>query len=217
MAAYEAGAYTVTDFAKRMEPLRRTEADLVAKKKEAERQLDQQAAIIAEPATVLEFARQVGEFIKHSTPKQRKQVLKRFVKCVWIEPGKDKKEQARAKILYRVPLPRDAGKSKNSEREPALGEEPVTPSTLFGPNRRWPKPTLPTGPRSQHPPRSPAAEGTGPTAWPTPAWCRLGPECWRREPPPPAAIPWCPPRCAAWVPVDLWLLPERLDRSRTDQ
>ena len=136
MAAYEAGAYTVTDFAKRMEPLRRTEVDLVAKKREAERQLDQQAAIIAEPATVLKFARQVAEFIRHSTPKQRKQVLKRFVKCVWIEPGKDKKEQARAKILYRVPLPRDAGKSKNSERELALGEEPVSPSALLSPHAR---------------------------------------------------------------------------------
>ena len=131
MAAYEAGAYTVTDFTKRMEPLRRTEADLETKRKEAERQLDQQAAIIAEPTTVLEFARQVAEFIKHSTPKQRKQVLKRFVKCVWIEPGKDKKEQAKAKIMYRIPLPRDAGKSRNSERELALGEEPVSPSALL--------------------------------------------------------------------------------------
>ena len=136
MTAYEEGAYTVTDFAKRMEPLRSTEAELVAKKKEAERQLDQQAAIIAEPATVLEFARQVAEFIKHSTPKQRKQVLQRFVKCVWIEPGKDKKEQARAKIMYRVPLPRDAGKSKNSERELALPREPVSPSALLSPHVR---------------------------------------------------------------------------------
>ena len=136
MTAYEVGSYTVTDFARRMDPLRRTEAELETKKKEAERQLDQQAAIIADPATVLEFARQVGEFIKHSTPKERKQVLKRFVKCVWIEPGKDKKEQARAKILYRIPLPRDAGKSKNSERELALEEEPVSPSALLSPARR---------------------------------------------------------------------------------
>ena len=136
MTAYEQGAYTVTDFAKRMEPLRHTEAELATKKKEAERQLDQQAAIIAEPATVLEFARQAAEFIKHSTPKQRKQVLQRFVKCVWIEPGKDRKEQARAKIQYRVPLPRDAGKSKNSERELALGEGPVSPSALLSPQGR---------------------------------------------------------------------------------
>ena len=136
MTAYEAGTYTVTDFARRMDPLRRTEAELEAKKKEAERQLDQQAAIIAQPAAVLEFARQVGEFIKHSTPKERKQVLKRFVKCVWIEPGKTKKERAKAKIIYRVPLPRDAGKSKNSERELALGEEPVSPSALLSPHAR---------------------------------------------------------------------------------
>ena len=131
MVAYEAGAYTVTDFAKRMDLLRSAEAELASKKKEAERQLDQQAAIIAQPATVLEFARDVGEFIKHSTPKERKQVLKRFVKCVWIEPGKTKKGKARAKIVYRIPLPRDAGKSRNSELELALGEEPVSPSTLL--------------------------------------------------------------------------------------
>ena len=136
MAAYEAGAYTVTDFAKRMDPLRSAEAELASKKKEAERQLDQQAAIIAQPATVLEFARDVGEFIKHSTPKERKQVLKRFVKCVWIEPGKTKKGKARAKIVYRIPLPRDAGKSRNSELELALGEEPVSPSTLLSPQNQ---------------------------------------------------------------------------------
>ena len=136
MTAYEAGTYTVTDFARRMDPLRRTEAELEAKKKEAERQLDQQAAIIAQPAAVLEFARQVGEFIKHSTPKERKQVLKRFVKCVWIEPGKDQKERARAKILYRIPRERDAGKSKTSERELALEEEPVSPSALLSPPER---------------------------------------------------------------------------------
>ena len=139
MVAYEAGAYTVTDFAKRMDPLRSAEAELASKKKEAERQLDQQAAIIAQPATVLEFARDVGEFIKHSTPKERKQVLKRFVKCVWIEPGKTKKGKARAKIVYRIPLPRDTGKSRNSELELALGEEPVSPSTLLS------QPTRATG------------------------------------------------------------------------
>ena len=46
----------VSGFAKRMDPLRSAEAELASKKKEAERQLDQQATIIAQPATVHQFA-----------------------------------------------------------------------------------------------------------------------------------------------------------------
>ena len=126
MQAYEAGAYTVTDFAKRMEPLRRSEAELTKKKADAESDLDQQAAVIANPQMVLDFAKDVGEFIKHSGPKERKQVLKKFVKTVWVHPG-------RIKIIYSIPLPRDAGKSKNSDTEPGPRRDPVSPSALLSP------------------------------------------------------------------------------------
>ena len=129
MAAYEDSAYSVSDLAKRMEPLRHSQDELLTKKVEAERLLDQQAAVVAQPEMVLNFAREVGEFIKHSTAQERKQVLLKFIKCVWIEPG-------RGRVVYSVPLPRDAGKSKHSETELALDEEPVRPSTLLSPHSR---------------------------------------------------------------------------------
>ena len=126
MQAYENGAYSVTDFAKRIDPLRRSEADLAKKKADAEADLNQQAAVIAEPQMVLEFAKDVGEFIKHSSAKERKQVLKKFIKTVWIYPG-------RVKIVYSIPLPRDAGKARDSETELGPEKDPVSPSALLSP------------------------------------------------------------------------------------
>ena len=103
MTAYEEGAYPVTDFTRRIDPLRRAEAELEVKKQEAERQLDQQAAIIAKPETVLAFAKQVESLIKHSTPKQRKQTLQRFVKCVWVTPPDDNAKEVKMRIDYPSP------------------------------------------------------------------------------------------------------------------
>ena len=129
MQAYENGAYSVTDFAKRIDPLRRSEADLAKKKADAEADLNQQAAVIAEPQMVLEFAKDVGEFIKHSSARERKQVLKKFIKTVWVYPG-------RVKIVYSIPLPRDAGRSRDSETELGSEKDPVSPSALLSPQAR---------------------------------------------------------------------------------
>ena len=126
MQAYEAGAYSVTDFAKRVDPLRRSEADLAKRKADAESELNQQAAVIAKPQMVLDFAKDVGEFIRHSSAKDRKQVLKKFIKTVWVYPG-------RVKIIYSIPLPRDAG---NSETKPGPEKDPVSPSALLIPQAR---------------------------------------------------------------------------------
>ena len=129
MQAYEAGAYSVTDFAKRIDPLRRSEDDLAKKKADAESELNQQAAVIAKPQMVLDFAKDVGEFIRHSSAKERKQVLKKFIKTIWVYPG-------RVKIIYSIPLPRDAGKSSNPETEPGPEKDPVSPSALLSPHKR---------------------------------------------------------------------------------
>ena len=129
MTAYEAGDYTVQDFAKRMDPLRKAEADLLSKRAAAVKQLDQQAAIIANPQAVLDFARDVAEFIKHSSSKERKQVLRKFIKTIWIEPG-------HAKAVYRLPLPRARQENHDSDEGPALLREPVYPSTLLSPHAR---------------------------------------------------------------------------------
>ena len=51
--------------------------------------------------------------------------------------------------------------------------------------------------RRLHRPRSPGAWGTVPSVGPAPAGRRPGPVYWRDAPPQPAAVPGCPPRCAA--------------------
>ena len=91
-------------------------------------ELDNEAAILAKPAQILQFVSQVADFIKHSPPKDRKQMLKRFIKCVWIEPGK-------ATIVYRIPLPNDAKRPQATELVLAL-DEPVPPTVHVSPHAR---------------------------------------------------------------------------------
>ena len=89
------------DYSRRITPLREAEAELRRKKSETAREIDHRAAILTEPQEVLKFTSQVADLIRNSDPKDRKQLLRRFIKCVWIEPGK-------ATVVYRIPLPKDA-------------------------------------------------------------------------------------------------------------
>ena len=128
MEAYEAGAYTVDDYSRRMAPLRATEADLQKKSTEAARALDHQTAVLAKPEEVLQFASQLSDFLENSSPKDRKQMLNRFIKCIWIEPGK-------GTVVYRIPLPEDAKRPHATELVLAL-EEPVPPTVRLTPHSR---------------------------------------------------------------------------------
>ena len=128
MEAYEKGAYTVDDYTRRITPLRETEAELKNKRTEAARELDHRAAILTEPQEVLAFTSQVADFIGNSPPKDRKQLLKRFIKCVWIEPGK-------GTVVYRIPLPKDAKRPQATELVLAL-DEPVPPTVRLSPQAR---------------------------------------------------------------------------------
>lgn len=133
LTAYEAGVYTVQDFAKRIDPLRKAEADALSKRTATAQHMNQQAAIIAIPKAVLDFAQDVAEFVKHSSTQERKQVLRKFIKTIWIEPG-------HAKVVYRLPLPRALQENNDSDEGPALLREPVYPSTLLSTaldTRRW--------------------------------------------------------------------------------
>ena len=49
MEAFEAGAYTVDDYSRRMTPLRATEVDLKEKRAEAAREIDHQTAVLTKP------------------------------------------------------------------------------------------------------------------------------------------------------------------------
>ena len=117
MTAYEAGAYSVEDFTDRMQPLRKQEAELEEKKSQAIRELSRDAAMVANPQMVIDFAKDMSKLIKHSQPKERKELIQRVVTCVWIEPG-------RATIVYRIPMPSDGPNPRGTKRELALAGEP---------------------------------------------------------------------------------------------
>ena len=128
MEAYEKGAYTVDDFGWRMTPLREAEADMKEKRAQAARDLSEQTTMASDPQRVLEFVREVSAFMGNSSPKDRKQMLKRFIKCVWIEPGW-------GTVEYRIPLPKDAKRPQATELVLAL-DEPVPPITRAAPQTR---------------------------------------------------------------------------------
>ena len=131
MTAYEAGAYTVENFTKRMEPLRKQKVELLEKKTKASNEINREAAIVANPQMVIDFAKDISKLIQHSHPKEQKELLKRFIKTVWIEPGK-------ATIVYRIPMPRDGRNPSATKRELALKGEPVSfqPTAHMTPLRR---------------------------------------------------------------------------------
>ena len=131
MTAYEAGAYTVENFTKRMDPLRKQKAELNGNKATARKELNRDAVIVASPQMVIDFAKDMSKLIQHSQPKERKELLKRFIQCVWVEPGK-------ATIVYRIPMPSDGPNPRATKHELALDGEPVSvwPTARAGPPTR---------------------------------------------------------------------------------
>ena len=119
MTAYEAGAYTVENFTKRMEPLRNQKVELLENKTRAGNEINREAAIVTNPQMVIDFAKNISALIKHSHPKEQKELLKKFIKTVVISPGK-------ATIHYRIPMPRDGRNPRATKRELALKGEPVS-------------------------------------------------------------------------------------------
>ncbi len=74
---------------------------------------------MANPQIAIDFAKDISALIKHSHPKEQKELLKKFIKTVVISPGK-------ATIHYRIPMPRDGRNPKATKRELALKGEPVS-------------------------------------------------------------------------------------------
>ena len=123
MHAHEKGTYTPDEFTQRIAPLREREVELKQHLAQAARDTDHQSAILAKPEEILTFATQVADFIKHSSPKERKHMLRKFISCIWIEPGK-------GTIVYRIPLPEDAARPKATELVLDL-DDPVPPIGRF--------------------------------------------------------------------------------------
>ena len=129
MTAYEDSTYTANDYISRITPLRNSKAALKEKRIEANTALGNDSIIASNPREVIAFAKNISGLIQHSSPKERKQVLRRFIECVWIEPGK-------ATIVYRIPLPSDSRTPNSNKREFALEDHQVPPSAHSTPPTR---------------------------------------------------------------------------------
>ena len=77
MEAYEKGAYSVDDYAWRTAPLKEAEAGLRQTITETSERLEHEAAVLGGPSEILEFTADVAEFIRNSSPKERKNMLQR--------------------------------------------------------------------------------------------------------------------------------------------
>ena len=131
MDAYEAGNYKLETFDRRIAPLRKQEDGLKESRIQAEMELGRDAAIVANPQMVMDFSKDMAKAIRHSPPKETKELIQRFVTCVWIEPR-------RATIVYRIPMPNDGLNPRATKRELALDGEPVSvrPTARGGPPTR---------------------------------------------------------------------------------
>ena len=128
MEGYEKGVYDLEDYARRIAPVREAQESLKKQLADAGREMDHQTDVLARPEQILAFTSQVAQFIEHSSPKDRKQMLNRFIVCVWIEPGK-------ATVVYRIPLPKDAKRPEAKELVLAL-DGPVPPIERVSPHAR---------------------------------------------------------------------------------
>ena len=121
-------AYDVDDFTKRITPLRKTEADLKRRLADTAKDTEHQTAVLAKPEEIILFTSHVADFIKHSDPKERKQMLNRFITSVTIRPDT-------ATVEYRIPLPMDAKRPGATKLVLAL-DEPVPPIARVTPHAR---------------------------------------------------------------------------------
>ena len=120
MTAFEDEVYDSEEYERRMTPVRERKAGLKAKQSEVRTEMGRDAAIVADPQGVLDFAQNMTKLLRHASPKEARQLLQRFIKCVWVEPG-------RTIIEYRIPLPNDGPNPGATRRELALRDgEPVS-------------------------------------------------------------------------------------------
>ena len=118
--AFEDETYDSEEYKRRMTPVRERKAELKAKQSEVRTEMGRDAAIVADPQGVLDFAQDMKKLLRHASPKEARQLLQRFIKCVWVEPG-------RTIIEYRIPLPNDGPNPGATRRELALRDgEPVS-------------------------------------------------------------------------------------------
>ena len=118
--AFEDETYDSEEYKRRMTPVRERKAELKAKQSEVRTEMGRDAAIVADPQGVLDFAQNMTKLLRHASPKEARQLLQRFIKCVWVEPG-------RTIIEYRIPLPNDGPNPGATRRELALRDgEPVS-------------------------------------------------------------------------------------------
>ena len=122
---YETEELSLEKYSERMKALKEIRSSLEEARESAIAALGEEATILENQQEILDYTSELNEFLRTSETSRCKSWLGKFVKCIWVEPGK-------ATIQYTIPVPdRPTGRGR-TYREVAL-EEPVHPSTRPGP------------------------------------------------------------------------------------
>ena len=123
--AYEMEELSLEKYSERRRELKAMRASLEAAKESAIAGLGDEAAILENPQAVLDYTSEVNEFLRTAETSRCKTWIKRFIKCIWVEPGK-------ATIEYSIPFPDGPGGRGITRREFDLAG-PVHSSVRPGP------------------------------------------------------------------------------------
>jgi DNA invertase Pin-like site-specific DNA recombinase len=126
--AFENEEISFEKYSARNRELKDLEDRTRAEREQAQAAMGDQAIILENPDAVLEHIGDLNRFLRTEEPLRCRSWLKRFVECIWIEPG-------RATIRHRIPLPEGSPRAGQTRRQIELGKE-VIPSTRSGPPAR---------------------------------------------------------------------------------
>ena len=113
--AYETGKMSLETYSERMDDLENMQQQLEQAKASANSTMDDRSTILENPDAVVAYAKELTEFLRLGGIGKAKPFLRRFVKHVWIEPG-------RGIIEYKIPLPNGSIHAGKTKREMALTE-----------------------------------------------------------------------------------------------
>ena len=128
--AYETGKMSLEKYSERMDDLENMQQQLEQAKASANLTMDDRSTILENPDAVVAYAKELTEFLRLGGIGKAKPFLRRFVKHIWIEPG-------RGIIEYKIPLPDGSIHAGKTKRELALTEpvrslvHPAQPDNCF--------------------------------------------------------------------------------------
>ena len=126
--AYENGKVNLERYGRRNQELEDDKGLILAEHQNAIASMGEDAVILENSSTVLEYTRELNEFLRSEEKERCKPWLESFIRCIWVEPG-------RGIMQYRIPLPGGSRFEGQTRRTFELAEK-VRVSTRSAPPTR---------------------------------------------------------------------------------